>query len=175
MSIKEQKRTRLIEKRARALALMVLTRREDLLIEEVTDDIGLDLIIRFHTEGKDGLREFGVQVRGTGTSATKSEADAVLRTSLQELKRYGPFLRPSCLFLFAMANDSGWYTWVAEPIAEDGQALLRRCADPDCRPLDKRGLNEIVDAGDEWYDAIFPRVIVNGPGGSKANRKAAKP
>jgi hypothetical protein len=35
-------------------------------------------------------------------------------------------------------------------------------------------LNEIIDRVDGWYEAIFPRVIMNGPGGSKADRKAAK-
>ena len=56
MSGQQHQRERLIEKRARALAMMLLTRREDLLIEEVKDDIGLDYLVRFNTKGKKGLR-----------------------------------------------------------------------------------------------------------------------
>src|SRR5438105_698962 len=57
MSVTEHAREVMIDKRARALTLMLLTRREDLLVEEVKDDIGLDFIVRFHTKGKNGLRE----------------------------------------------------------------------------------------------------------------------
>ena len=40
---------------------MLLTRREDMLIDEVKDDIGVDYVVRFHTKGKEGLREFGIE------------------------------------------------------------------------------------------------------------------
>ena len=74
-----------------------------------------------------------------------------------------------------MENDGAWYTWVAEPVeSEDGKPLLRACDEPNSRQLDKRALKEIVERVDVWYDAIFPSVIVNGPGASKADRKGAK-
>jgi len=175
MTEKEHHSEIFVEKRARALAMMLLTRRADLLIEEVKDDIGLDYIVRFRTKGKEGLREFGVELRGVWAAVSKDEADKVLRPSVQEMKRYGPFLRPVCLFCFTMENDGAWFTWVAEPIeAEDGTPKLRCCGEPDCRQLDKRALKEILERVDWWYDAIFPSLIVNGPGGGRADRKGAK-
>lgn len=171
MPVKERKREILIEKRAHALALMLLTRGADLLIEEVQDDIGLDVIVRFHSEGKEGLREFGIQVKGLVSAETKDHADKALRASIQQTQRYGPSLRPVCLFLFAMENDGGWYTWIAEPIEEDGKPLLRSCAEPDCRQLDKRALKEIIERVNVWYDAIYASVIVNGSGGRKARKE----
>ncbi len=174
MSLKEHQRAILIEKRSRALAMMLLTRREEFLIEEVKDDIGLDYLVRFHTEGKEGLREFGVALRGASTAGTKDHADKALRPAVREIKRYGPFLRPVCLFFFTMENDLAWYTWVAEPIqAENGKPLLRSCDEPDCRQLNKRTLKEIIERVDAWYDAILPTLIVNGPGGSNPDRKRA--
>ena len=176
MSAKEHQREMFVAKRARALAMMLLTRREDLLIEEVKDDIGLDYIVRFHREGKEGLREFGIELRGVWAAVTKEQADKQLRPSLHQMKRYGPFLRPVCLFLFTMENDGAWYTWVAEPIeSEDGKPLLRSRDEPDCRPLDKRALKEIIERVDGWHDALFPSLIVNGPGENKTDRKRAKP
>jgi hypothetical protein len=175
MSENEGQRQSLIEKRARALAMVLLTRREDLLIEEVKDDIGLDYIVRFQTEGKEGLRELGIELRGVWARVTKDHADEALRPSLQQMQRYGPFLRPVCLFFFTMENDGAWYTWVAEPIeSEDGKPLLRWGGEPDCRPLDKRALNEIIERVDWWYDAVFPSLVVNGPGGRKIGRKQSK-
>ena len=44
----------------------------------------------------------------------------------------------------------------------------------DCRPLDQRALAEIIDRVDSWYDAVFPSLVMNGPGGSKGHRKRAK-
>jgi hypothetical protein len=175
MPEKEHQREIFIAKRARALAMMLLTRREDLRIEEVQGDFGLDYIVRFHTEGKEGLREFGIELKGAWAAATKEQADKALRPSMRQMKTYGPFLRPVCLFFFTMENDGAWYTWVAEPIeSEDGKPLLRSCDEPDCQQLDRRALNNITERVDWWYDAIFPSLIVNGPGKSKADRKRAK-
>jgi len=165
----------LIGKRVHALTIMLLTRREDLLIEEVEDDIGLDVIVRFQTEGKRGLREFGIKRRGAWAAMTKHGADEALLPFVQEMNRHGPFLRPVCLFFFTMENDGAWYTWVAEPIeAEDGNAPLRSCDEPDCRQLDKRALKEIIERVDSWHDAAFASLIVNGAGGSKTDHKQVK-
>jgi hypothetical protein len=175
MTEQEQKRDVFIEKKARALTMMLLTRHERLLIEEPKDDIGLDYIVRFHTAGKVGIREFGIQLKGTRTAASKEEAGKALCPALREMKRYGPFLRPVCLFCFTMDNDGGWYTWVAEPVeSEDGKPVLRSCDEPDCRPLDKRALKEIIEQVDSWHDALFPSLVVNGPAGGKAGRRGAK-
>ena len=174
MAIKEQERQILIEKRARALTMMLLTHRADLLIEEVNDDIGLDYIVRFRTAGKEGLREFGIEQKAAQSAETRDQANKLLRTALEQVKHYGPFLRPVCLFLFAMENDVGWYTWVAEPIEENEKPLLRSCAEPDCRHLDRKALKEIIDRVDLWYDAMFASLVVNGSGGGKAERKGAK-
>lgn len=176
MSEKEQHRERLIEKRARALTMMLLTRRKNLRIEEVNDDIGLDYIVRFHKEGKEGLREFGIELRGVWAAATKEQADKLIRPYLRQTKRYGPFLRPVCLFLFTMENDEGWYTWIEEPIEdENNNPQLRHYDEPDCRRLDNKALKEIVERVNLWYDAVFCSMVVNGSGESQANRKRAKP
>jgi hypothetical protein len=175
MSAKEHQREIITEKRAHALAMMLLTRREDLLIEEVKDDIGLDYIVRFHTQGKEGLREFGIELKAHRSAATKEQADRIVRPGMHQVQRYGPFPLPVCLFLFTMENDQGWYTWVAEPIeSEDGKPGLRSCDKPDCRPLDNRALKQIIERVDVWYDAMFPSLITNEPAGNRNNRKRAK-
>jgi hypothetical protein len=175
MSEKERNRERLIAKRARALAMMLLTRHGDLLIEEVKDDIGLDYLVRFPSEAKDGLREFGVVVCAIWAAATKDEADKVLRPSVQRVKRYGPFLRPVCLFFFTMENDGGWYTWIAEPLeTEAGKPVLGLRDEPDCRPLDRRALKDILERVDVWHEALLATLVVNGPGGTRTQRKRAK-
>jgi hypothetical protein len=175
MSDMEHRREILIEKRARALAMILLTGQEELLIEEVKDDIGLDYLVRFHTKDMEGMREFGIGLRGNLAAVTKEGADKVLRRAVQQMRRYGPFLRPVCLFLFTMQNDGAWYTWVAEPIeSEDGKPLLRDRDEPDCRQLNRKALKEIIACVDQWYDTSYRSLVVNGPGVSKAERKRTK-
>jgi hypothetical protein len=175
MSIKEQQRQLFVEKRVRALALMLLTRREDLFIEEVKDDIGLDFIVRFHTKAKEGLREFGIKLGGSWSTVTKEHIDTAVSPIVQEMKRHGPFLRPVCVFLFTMENDEGWYAWVAEPIeVADGNALLRYADEPACRPLHKGALKDIIERVDVWYDAIFANLLINGSKSGKPHGKRAK-
>ncbi len=174
MSEKKLQREIFTEKRARALAMMLLTHRNDLQIEEVKDDIGLDFIVRIHTPGKQGLRELGIELRAVWGAVTKNHADQVLRPAIQQVHRYGPFPLPVCLFFFTMENDQAWYTWVAEPIeAEDGKPRLRSSDLPDCQPLDKKTLKAIIERVDLWYDAIFPTLVTNGPAANKTNRKRA--
>jgi hypothetical protein len=172
---KEQQREIYVEKRARAVTMMLLTREENLLIEEVKEDIGLDYVVRFLSEAKDGLREFGIALRAVWGTATKEQADKELRPRMRQMKRYGPFPRPVCLFFFTMQNDDAWYTWVAEPIkSEANRPLLHPYDEADCRPLDKKALKEIIERVDSWYDALFPSLVLNGPGKSKTARKRAK-
>jgi hypothetical protein len=163
MPDRQHQRELFADKRARALTMMVLTRHEKLHIEEVHEGVGLDYIVRFHTEGKEGLREFGVALHAVRTAMAKEQADRLLRPSLRQLKRYGPFPHPVCLFVFTMEDDGAWYTWAAEPAIDDGQPVLRWDGDVDCEPLDKRALNGIIGRVDEWYDKLFARLVVNRP------------
>jgi hypothetical protein len=133
MADKTAKQARLLGKRVRALTIMYLTRRSDLSVEEVRgEEMGLDLVVRFTPEGKDGVRQFGVQLRGVWSPVTKQEADKLAGRSRREAQRYGPFALPVCLFLFGMEENRGWYTWVAEPVVEAGKAHLRQPNDADC-------------------------------------------
>lgn len=175
MSAPVDEQSMLIDKRSRALTMMLLTRRKDLLIEEVKDGIGLDFIVRFHSNGKAGLREFGIQVWGVRPAVTKADADRGLRQTVEQLLRQGPFARPVCLFFFTMEDDGAWSTWVAEPTtSEDGKPLLDPRDMPACRVLDRKALKEIIERVDLWHDSLFAGFTANGPGASKPTRKGTK-
>jgi hypothetical protein len=136
-----------------------LTRRPDLTIREATADIGIDLLVRLHPEGKEGVRQFGVEIRGVLSAVTADHANKILGPSMQKMLRNGPFPFPVVLFFFAMEDDQGWYAWVAEPVIEsDGSPELRQHGEADCRPLDDEYVDEIVDRVDRWYDAFFAKT-----------------
>jgi hypothetical protein len=60
MAQKTAQQTRLIGERVKALTTILMTRREDVSILEVTEDLGLDFIVTINHEEKSGLRQFGV-------------------------------------------------------------------------------------------------------------------
>jgi hypothetical protein len=150
---------RFIAERVRALAVVYLTRREDLIVREEPADVGIDLLVTLNLEEKEGLRQFGVEVRGDWSAATASQANQVLRPVMQGIMRYGPFPFPVALFFFTMENNEGWYAWAAEPVvSEDGSYELRQHGDASCHPLNDQAIDDIVAAVDRWYDAFFART-----------------
>jgi len=149
-----------IEKRARALAVVSLTRRDDLIVTEETNDGDVDLWVTLRLDKKVGHREFGVVLQGALSAITAAQADALLRPSLQKLLRSGPFPFPVVLFFFTMENSEAWYTWIAEPIVspKDGFQLVRH-GNASCYPLDDQAIDKIVEDVDRWYDAFFAKAI----------------
>jgi hypothetical protein len=160
MADKNENRQRLIRERVMALAVMHLTRRPDLKVSEVDEDIGLDLRVRIQRpEG--GLREFGVELRGAWSRVTREHANSVLGVAVRQAQRYGPFVFPVCMFFFTMEETQGWYTWVAEPvISEAGKARLKYHQEASCEPLDHRALDVIVEKVNRWYDASHHSEVV---------------
>lgn len=164
MAQKTARQTRLIGERVKALATILLTRREDVSIQEVPGEYGLDVIVTIIHEDKPGLRQFGVKRGGVWTRVTAEHANQVLYPSMQRLLRYGPFPYPVVLFFYTMENGEGWYTWATEPhISGDGGFELRANEQASCHPLSDKAVDEIIGRVDAWYDAFFARTSKETP------------
>ena len=156
---------RFIAERVRALAVVYLTRRGDLIVTEEGTDVGVDLWVTLNLEDKEGHRKFGVELKGVWTAVTADHANKVLYPSMQRILRYGPFPFPVVLFFFTMENNEGWYTWASEPvISSKGGFELVQHGEASCRPLDSEAIDEIVDTVDRWYDAFFAMATRETPG-----------
>jgi hypothetical protein len=163
-----------IAERARILALVYLTRREDLIVTEETADVGVDLWVTLNRGNKGGHRKFGVQIKGARAAVAPGQINKTLRPGIQQMLRHRPFPFPVVLFFFTMENNEGWYTWVAEPVVSSaGDFEIVEHSEASCRPLDTEAINEVVEAVDRWYDAFFARAIRETPA-RKRNRSAAK-
>jgi hypothetical protein len=75
--VKKRKRSqqRFIAERARALAVVYLTRRDDLIVTEEPGNVGFDLSVTLNAENKGGHRKFGVELGGDWAAMTP-RADA---------------------------------------------------------------------------------------------------
>jgi hypothetical protein len=150
---------RFIAERVRALAIVYLTRRDDLIVTEETAELGVDLWVTLNLDEKEGHRKFGVVLRGVWAAGTADHADKVLQPAMQGMLLYGPFPFPVVLFFFTMENNEGWCTWAAEPIvSSSGDFELVQHGKASCRPLKTEAIDEIVEAVDLWYDAFFAKA-----------------
>jgi len=155
---------RFIAERVRALAVVYLTRRGDLIVTDEAADVGVDLWVTLNLEDKEGHRKFGVELRGVLKAGTADHANKRLYSSMQKMLRYGPFPFPVVVFFFTMENNKGWYTWASEPVvSSNGQFGLVQHAEASCRPLDSGAIDEIVETVDRWYDAFFAGVTRDTP------------
>jgi hypothetical protein len=144
-----------LAERARALATVYLTRRDDLRIE-AKEDLGLDYLVYIVKEEEPSQRPFGVLLRAEMAPVDPEQANALLRPAVVGFRNRGTFPYPVCLLFFTMRDDRGYYTWLLEPLVNgQGKPRLRERSEADCRPLDKEGINQIVATVDRWYDALY--------------------
>jgi hypothetical protein len=144
-----------ISARVRDLAVMYLTRRKDVEVKwEENSKKWIDCVVEIKGKNPPRRRLFGVELRGTMAPVTDDQANKFLRTSMQAMLRRGEFPFPVCLLYFTMQNNEGRYTWIAEPVLEDGHPVLTYHAESNAKKLDKKALDSIIDKINLWFDAM---------------------
>ena len=156
------------------MAVVYLTRRQDLIVTDETGDFGVDLSVTLNLAKNEGHRKFGVELRGSLTAATADQANRTLYPSMQRMLRYGPPVSRRG-FCFAMGDNEGWYTWASEPVVSaNGDFEIVQHGEASCRRLNTEAIDEIVEAVDRWYDAFFAKATREAPtrkhNGSSARR-----
>ena len=145
-----------VEQRALALALMYLTRRNDLIVrQEHPPDHGIDLIVELVDNDRPTRRVFGVQLKArTSITADEIATEAfVSKLHSQQWLEELPF--PVCLFIFSVRDSVGFYKWLTQPvITSDGAPKLRLNVTGEFAKLDTAGLGTIVTEVNQWYDAL---------------------
>jgi len=148
-----------VAERAKALAMVLLTRRNDLVVTETKEESGLDLTVHVRTGEDRSTRPFGVYLTATMNPVTIETTNSQLKPVMAKVQSRGPFHYPVCVFYFMVKEDQGYYTWAAEPVVTDnGQPRLKLHADADCNRLDNESLEEIVCDVNRWYDAFYETI-----------------
>jgi len=142
--------------RARALAIMFLTRRDDLIIEDAKEGLGLDFLVSIARKDEPPQPRFGIVLKAAIVPVTLEQAGQVVAPPVRDFQRRGTFPYPVCLFFFTMRDDRGYYTWLREPtVTKQGRPRLSVCAEPDCKVLDEESLSQLVETINAWYDALY--------------------
>jgi hypothetical protein len=144
-----------VKERAKALALVLLTRRDDLVVEESNGDGSLDFTVSIGARKDHGGRRFGIIVAAGMRPVTTEEANQLLRPVLAKARELRDVSHPICVFYFTAKDDHGYFTWAYEPvIAGKRQAALKYHSEPHCVKLGDPSLAAMVLAVNKWYDAF---------------------
>jgi len=148
--------------RAEQLALVLLTRRDDLVVHQLPTDSGIDLLVALRKDGKETGRQFGVQVKATAQPLTHQHNGGVIlpRVSVSQTtqQRLRDLTIPVALFYFAMRDgDRAYFRWLLEPDPAV-PAAPRWNSNERAVEMTSDLLDKIVEQIDHWYDVRQVRL-----------------
>ncbi|MBK1986112.1 DUF4365 domain-containing protein [Sphaerospermopsis aphanizomenoides BCCUSP55] len=143
--------------RSKALAIVSLTERDDLIVYRDTKDYDLDVLVSISKNGEDINRLFGVEIKAVKSTPNIIQNDDVFNIEGADinvlLSRFTKCNFPICLFFFTLDNDNGYYKWILEPVIDNENGnKLKRNVSPEFRKLNNESINNIVDLVNQWYD-----------------------
>lgn len=141
--------------RAEALAYIELARRADLVVQQdvIYQDTELDFLVSIGRDGVPTDKRFAVEVKAClSEDSWIKRTEGLLVSSLvfveREVLALQHFDIPSCLFVYLIDTDEGFYAWITKPI------LTRE---------GKRSLHYILENG------LAQTPAVTGNGSSRSN------
>ena len=140
--------------RVRALAAVLLTRRDDLTIAETKQSTGLDLHVYIDREDKPMRLAFGVLLRGVAAPLTAAGANQVLGPTMGQFQGLRRFTYPVCLFFFTMRDEKAYFAWLAEPVLTGATPKLVHHGKADYVEWTDDLLDQAVERIVGWYDAV---------------------
>jgi hypothetical protein len=153
-----------VQRRAEALATVLLTSRDDLDVAGSADAPDVQLVATIIRDNRRTGRQLGITVRGTVDPVDSlTSAERVLKAvAPRDWDDVGIYI-PLCVFLFSMVQDRGYYAWTYEPSTIKGQAKLLKRVRLECKKLDLAALDEIVARVNMFYDTLSSTLISQSP------------
>lgn len=155
----DESRELFLADRVRAMATVVLTRRDDLVVTETKQSSGLDYHVFVEREDKPMRLAFGVLLRGVSAPVTAEHADKVLGPTMGQFRGMRKFTYPVCLFFFTMRDEQAFFSWLAEPVLTDAGPKLVHHDRAHCVELTDEMLGLAVERIVNWYDAVETVLI----------------
>jgi len=153
----EEKKIWYLDERAERLAIVYLSRRDDLVItRQPGSDYGLDFLVGLVKDGEYTGRVFGVEVKAKKShqqiQPVSRDADEI-RLDVKNLSVHQDIPFPLCLFVFTMDDDEGYYRWIKQPACNGaGEAQLLFNDDNTFKRLNNEAIDDIVTATSDWYE-----------------------
>ncbi|NEQ18153.1 MAG: DUF4365 domain-containing protein [Moorea sp. SIO3E2] len=139
-----------IGERAEHLAIVYLTSSQDLVVERMKADYGLDMLVTILRDKLPTGRVFGVHIKGRDKAFKDIQQEASLVLSDQEKKYFQDLPFPVCVLFFTMDDDRGYYRWLKYP-SESNQSL-HTLENNQWRSLDQEQVSQIIAEVNAWYN-----------------------
>jgi len=151
----------LIERRAKLLANVVLTRRLNIDVFSIgTKDLsGLDLLCALHDDRVPGFLPFGVILKAT-SRPLDSSGDAASLVGKRTLFPNHTILMPVIALFFSMEKDEAYFAWIVEP--SESSIRLRHVSKPEFTEFDNRQLDRMIKRIADWYRFTSDSILIEG-------------
>lgn len=151
----------LLEQRASWLAIVHLSRRDDLLITPAKEEYGIDLLVSLAPEGKISGRVFGVMVKASRFLSVKAggveKNQFKLPVSVPVIPADLPF--PLAFFVFNMEDDEGYFRWLLSPANASNLSLNH---EPLFTQLSTASIDQAIAQVNRWYELRVRQPIIAG-------------
>ncbi len=141
-----------VDQRAEQLAFVYLSRRDDLIIRQQSNDALVDYLVTITENGLYTGKMFGVQVHAQ-LSIQPAYSGSALTIDLEAplIPEDLPF--PLCLFVFSMDTDIGYYRWLKAPtFTQAGKAMLTVNRKNEFKALTRDEFDQMIDQINLWYE-----------------------
>ena len=151
-----------VEHRAKALATVFLTARNNIRTYDVKDFGGIDFLARIDPVGGRFERLFGVVLKSTTNPLpTEKHANNLLNSWARQTPLLQVFPFPVLILIFSMQEDDGYYDWQVEPLASIQQPALNIKSTFKTARTNKKALDIISQEIEMWYSKYYANVNLN--------------
>ncbi|AFZ58393.1 DUF4365 domain-containing protein [Anabaena cylindrica FACHB-243] len=152
--------------RSKALTVVYLTRRDDLIVDTEKKEHDLDILVSIRQNGKNINRIFGVEVKAIKSSPKIIQNNHIFNIEGADINvlqsRFIKCNFPICLFFFTLDNDNGYYKWINEPILDNENSnKLKSNGSPEFRKLTNEAINDIVSLVNQWYENQTTNYVIS--------------
>jgi hypothetical protein len=148
-----------VEERAIALASLLLTSRKDLVVTHVpAKDHEYDLLVELVKDHHPWARLFAVQVAGVLELPSVQDIEAKLRKVRPKPRQ--EYSLPLAAFLWDVRRNEGFFTWIVQPVIQNGAPKLDGISKQDWHKLDESAVNKIVEQVNAYYDALMDQLKI---------------
>ena len=110
--------------RAEQLALLYLSRRDDLIITKLENGYGPDLLVEICPNNHPTGRMIGIEIKALLAIQPNQRGEVKIKFSNRDIDYFKDTPFPLCLFVFAMQNDAAYYRWLKEPVSSPKEGAI---------------------------------------------------
>jgi hypothetical protein len=138
-----------IAERAEHLAVVYFTRSQNLGIERLKSDYGLDMLVTIFRDKVPTGRVFGVRVKGRDKALIDCH-DTFSPLSQQENDYLRDLPFPVCILFFTMEDDKGYFRWMK--YSSDSNRHLRFAEANAWLSLEECPAEQMIEEVNTWYN-----------------------